>query len=86
LAYEYSDAAPQEADLRATLRMILKNAIEALGGARASSLHGMKRSIASLSTTPVVWMKGLWNGSYPCSTSYPRPAVSSQSFNVLSAF
>ncbi len=29
---DYSDPLPHEADLRATLRMILKNAIEALGG------------------------------------------------------
>ena len=29
---DFSDALPQEADLRATLRMVLRNAVEALGG------------------------------------------------------
>ncbi len=83
---DFSDALPQESDLRATLSMILRNAIEALGGSAgvvatwdeedhcfvASDSHGLDdRALERL--LPLL------------DEALPDLAVSSRSFNALSA-
>src|SRR5512136_207999 len=69
-----SHGLPQEADLRATLRMILRNAIEALGGSAGV--------VATWDEEEHCFVASDW---YGLDDIIPHLDVSSRSFNILSA-
>ncbi len=82
---EFADAMPQEADLRATLRMILRNAVEALGGSAGVVATWDDEEHCFVPTDSygldVVALEQL----FPLlDEAIPDLALSSRSFNVLS--
>ncbi len=82
----FPDAAPQEADLRATLRMILRNAIEALGGgAGVVATWDEEEHCFVINDSCGLDERALERLLPLLDEVLPDLAVSSQSFNVLSA-
>ncbi len=83
---DFSDALPQEADLRATLRMILKNAIEALGGsAGVVATWDEEEQCFTPSYSYGLDDRALEQLLPLLEEAIPDLAVSSRSFNALSA-
>jgi PAS domain S-box-containing protein len=83
---DFFDATPQEADLQATLRMILKNAIEALGGsAGVVATWDEEERCFVLSDSYGLDDRALEQLFPLLDEAIPDLAVSSRSFNVLSA-
>ncbi len=83
---DFFDATPQEADLQATLRMILKNAIEALGGsAGVVATWDEEEHCFVLSDSCGLDDMALKQLFPLLDEAIPDLAVSSRSFNVLSA-
>ncbi len=83
---DFSDVMPQEADLRTTLRMILKNAIEALGGSAGVVATWDDEEHCFVPSDSYGLDERALEQLFPLlEEAIPDLAVSSRSFNVLSA-
>ena len=82
----FSDAVPQEADLRATLTMILRNAIEALGGSAGVVATWDEEEHCFIASDSYGLDDRALERLFPLlDEAIPDLAVSSRSFNALSA-